>query len=156
MMNYIIVKYPQDAKVVLGSESEHKSIVEDIIDDKYFKKYIQTHGHHFTEKLAEHVSAMMKNANGAVHSWSPSQIKLELNSRGERNYGHCTLGDLTYLANMAYADFFPNVLDTETACIKYAIAVAHDIDGYDGIAFSRWLSDVMNNYDINIEWENYV
>ena len=32
MMNYIIVKYPQDAKVVLGSESEHKSIVEDIID----------------------------------------------------------------------------------------------------------------------------
>ena len=95
MMNYIIVKYPQDAKVVLGSESEYKSIVEDIIDDEYFKKYIQTHGHH-------------------------------------------------------------NVLDTETACIKYAIAVAHDIDGYDGMAFSRWLSDVMNNYDINIEWENYV
>lgn len=156
MMNYIIVKYPQDAKVVLGSESKHKSIVEDIIDDKYFKKYIQVHGYHFTEKLAEHVSAMMKNANGAVHSWSPSQIKLELNSRGERSYGHCTLGDLTYLANMAYADFFPNVLDTETACIKYAIAVAHDIDGYDGMAFSRWLSDVMNNYDINIEWENYV
>lgn len=156
MMNYIIVKYPQDAKVVLGSESKHKSIVEDIIDDKYFKKYIQVHGYHFTEKLAEHVSAMMKNANGAVHSWSPSQIKLELNSRGERSYGHCTLGDLTYLANMAYANFFPNVLDTETACIKYAIAVAHDIDGYDGMAFSRWLSDVMNNYDINIEWENYV
>lgn len=156
MMNYIIVKYPQDAKVVFGSESKHKSIVEDIIDDKYFKKYIQVHGYHFTEKLAEHVSAMMKNANGAVHSWSPSQIKLELNSRGERSYGHCTLGDLTYLANMAYANFFPNVLDTETACIKYAIAVAHDIDGYDRMAFSRWLSDVMNNYDINIEWENYV
>ena len=41
-----------------------------------------------------------------------------------------TSGDMAYTANMAYADFYPAVLDTVDKCITYAKLVASDL---------RWL-----------------
>lgn len=123
--------------------------------DEHYEKYVNHHGYHFTDKFAEHVSKEMKNANGTDHSWTCEQVKQELMLRGIYSYGHCSLGDITYLANMAYADFFPNVLETEQMCIKYAIAVSQDIDGYDGIAFCRWKADAKRK-GLSIDWEHYV
>lgn len=140
-MIYLIINESED------HVSKHKK------DDH--EEYIKHHGHHFTEKLAEHVSKEMKNMNGSKHSWTCEQVKQELQLRNIHSYGHCSLGDITYLANMAYADFFPNVLETEQMCIKYAIAVSQDIDGYDGIAFCRWKADVKNK-KLDIDWEDYV
>lgn len=53
-----------------------------------------------------------------------------------------TIYDVTYTVNMAYADFYPELL-TEHQCVKYAMAVANDKDGYEGIQFCRWVADVM-------------
>lgn len=44
---------------------------------------------------------------------------------------------------MAYTDFYPHLLDTTDKCIEYALAVADDVDGYEGIEFCRWLADIM-------------
>jgi hypothetical protein len=56
---------------------------------------------------------------------------------------------------MAYADFYPGVISEPDKCINYAIHIAVDPDGYEGIAFSRWLSDVMMK-KLNIAWADYV
>ncbi len=56
-------------------------------------------------------------------------------------------------SNMAYADFYPQLL-TEHQCVKYAIAVANDEDGYEGIQFCKWIADVMAKKE-NIDWEKF-
>ena len=126
------------------------------MEDEEFKDYVSKHGYHFSERLSEYASSMMKNDNGTDHKWTAAQVRNALVELGTTDFNKSTLGDLTYLANMAYADFFPEVITSETACIKYAYAVAHDKDGYDGIAFNRWLSDVISKKITDIEWEHYV
>lgn len=63
-----------------------------------------------------------------------------------------TIGDFLYLANMAYADFYPAVVKTEEDCIKYALAVANDPDGYEGMPFCRWTADLIGT-GRQIDWE---
>jgi hypothetical protein len=53
---------------------------------------------------------------------------------------------------MAYADFYPKVIKTESDCVQYAIAVASDPDGYEGMAFCRWTADIIGN-GVTIDWE---
>lgn len=57
--------------------------------------------------------------------------------------GKVTTGDVTYAANMAYADFYPDPLKDEAACLRYAHKVANDPDGYDGMIFCRWTADAI-------------
>lgn len=64
-----------------------------------------------------------------------------------------TIEDVTYTANMAYADFYPELLN-EHQCIKYAAAVANDKDGYTGIQFCRWVADVVGKKE-NIDWDKF-
>ena len=64
-----------------------------------------------------------------------------------------TIEDVTYTANMAYADFYPELLN-EHQCIKYAVAVANDKDGYTGIQFCRWMADVVGKKE-NIDWDKF-
>jgi hypothetical protein len=44
-----------------------------------------------------------------------------------------TVGDIIYTANMAHADFYPLLLKDAKSCIIYAMEVANDKDGYEGI-----------------------
>lgn len=44
---------------------------------------------------------------------------------------------------MAYADFYPDPLKDEAACLRYAHKVANDPDGYDGMIFCRWTADAI-------------
>ena len=64
-----------------------------------------------------------------------------------------TIEDVTYTANMAYADFYQELLN-EHQCIKYAIAVANDKDGYIGIQFCRWMADVVGKNEY-IDWDKF-
>lgn len=127
-----------------------------IMNASSFGEYIQRHGYHFTPELADCATKMLKNADRREHRWTSDQIRQQLTMHGLNDWGRCTLGDLTFLANMAYADFYPEVLPSEHACIKYAIAVAKDPDGYDGVAFSRWIADLIGNKVTTIDWELYV
>lgn len=47
-----------------------------------------------------------------------------------------------------------NLLKDENSCIKYAHMSASDIDGYEGMIFSRWLADVMGK-PIKIDWQKF-
>lgn len=142
----------RNASFVLPNEQ----VAEIIMSDEAFCEYIAKNGYHFTKELAECASKMLVNSNGREHKWSPEQIRQQLILHGVGNTGKLTLGDITFLANMAYADFYPEVLTSEQACIKYAIAVSKDPDGYDGIVFSRWIADLIGRKNISIDWEKYV
>lgn len=63
--------------------------------------------------------------------------------------------DVTYAANMAYADFYPDPLKDEAACLRYAYKVANDPDGYEGMIFCRWTADAIGKA-ISINWEKFI
>lgn len=72
----------------------------------------------FNLKFVDYASKKMVNASGNAHSWTTEQLR---NVLGPFTPTHNeTSGDIAYTANMAYADFYPAVLDTVDKCITYA------------------------------------
>ena len=118
-----------------------------------YLEYIKKHGYHFTDKLADYASKKMVNTSGSAHSWTTEQLR---NVLGPFTPTHNeTSGDIAYTANMAYADFYPAVLDIVDKCITYAKLVASDPDGYEGMEFMRWTSDAIGK-SLTLNWEDFI
>lgn len=176
-LKYIIVKHHscdhynkehEDEEVIVESKiatahGEHKvkfdlpyeQTANALMSAKGYSEYVKKHGYHFTDALAEHVSKIMVNANGQQHSWTTSQVKKSMESLGLSISDKVTIGDVTYAANMAYADLYPDPLKDETACLRYAYKIANDPDGYEGMIFCRWTADAIGKA-ISINWEKFV
>lgn len=119
-----------------------------LMSAKGYVEYISQHGYHFTPSLAEYACRLMENSDGSTHRWSVRDISNVIGQLPQNT----TMGDMTFLANMAYADLYPKVLQTESRCLDYAKAVASDIDGYEGIAFCRWTADIIGK-GTDIKWD---
>ena len=147
-------KYHEKDNYRLPYETEANALM-----SEEFEEYVKKHGYHFTEALADHVSKMMENANGQTHTWTAQQVKKAMESLGLMPLGktksEATLGDVTYLANMYYADLYPDPLKDEASCLKAAYKVANDVDGYKGMVFCRWTADAIG-LAIKIDWEKFV
>lgn len=165
-MKYLIIfKEPIAAEVKTNIEEKPKGVSYSLPNEKAanivmqaegFSDYINKHGYHFNEHMANAASDMMINQNGQNHKWSVRQVHDKLKLMGITDYGNSTIGDITYLANMAYADFFPEVIKTEEDCIKYALKVVHDPDGYEGLALSRFIADLIGKKVDNLNWSLYI
>lgn len=105
--------------------------------------------------LAELNPMYKENANGQQHTWTTSQVKKSMESLGLTIPSHVTHGDAAYLANMYYADFYPDPLKDEASCLRAAYKVANDPDGYDGMIFCRWTADAIGKA-IKLDWEKFV
>lgn len=127
----------------------------EFVSDKSFLEYLDKNGYHFNDKLAEYASEMMENTDGKPHTWNTNQVKKAFESLGLDLPSHVTWGDVTYAANMAYADYYPYLLKDENSCIKYAYLTASDVDGYEGMIFYRWISDMMGKL-IKIDWKKFI
>lgn len=144
-----------------ASEKEHtidlpyEQSANALMSAKGYVDYVNKHGYHFTDALAEHVSKMMVNANGQVHSWTASQVKKSLESLGFIIPTGMTSGDVAYLANMFYADLYPDPLKDEASCLRAAYHIATDPDGYKGMVFCRWTADAIGKA-IKIDWEKFI
>lgn len=158
MKKIIVMRHSCDSE-----EERHQHQESDIIHGLPYEKaakalmgasgyvaYVAKHGYHFTKQLAIKASEQMKNVDGTSHSWTVDEIRLATNN--EIISKGTILGDILYLANMAYADFYPKVIKTESDCVQYAIAVASDPDGYEGMAFCRWTADIIGK-GVTIDWE---
>ena len=104
--------------------------------ESYFTKY----GKHFSPKLLEYALSKLENKDQTNHRFTCQQIKDSIIRLNYDIPSTSTIEDITYTANMAYADFVPDLI-TEDECIEYAMLVANDVDGYEGIQFYRWISD---------------
>lgn len=125
--------------------------------DSGYAKYVEKHGLHFTNELAEMAICKMENISDDGHGkWSIKQVEAVVKTHNPAmHFTHCvTMGDLAYLANMYYADLYPESIQTENGCIKAAILIANDPDGYEGQAFCRWVADIMAKGK-SIDWEKY-
>ena len=122
---------------------------------KGYSEYVKKHGYHFTDTLAEYVSKMMINTNGQMHSWTTNQVKKLMESLGLTIPKSVTIGDMAYVANMYYADMFPDPLKDEASCFRAAYKIANDPDGYEGMIFCRWTADVIGKA-IKIDWEKFI
>lgn len=151
MNPFLVIKRSYHSK----SEEEYHEDNYDMKPGKSYNEYIEKYGYHFTDKLAEHASKMLKNSNGVQHSWSVQQIKKQFEDLGLHISGTITLGDMTYATNMYYSDFYPDIMPNEIACAKAAHKMASDIDGYEGIIFCRWLCDIENKH-VEICWEDFI
>lgn len=119
-------------------------------DNNDIKTYINQHSKHFDEKSLEFALKNMTNDDNSDHKFNTEYIQQYIEQHNIAVPNTSNIYDITYTANMAYADFYPNILHSEEDCIKYAIAVANDIDGYEGIQFRRWLVDIMSkNINLN-------
>lgn len=101
-----------------------------------------------TEKsgLTSEVEAQKANA---------AQVKKSIESLGLSIPSKVTNGDVTYLANMYYADLYPDPLKDEASCLRAAYKVANDPDGYDGMIFCRWTADAIGKA-IKLDWKKFV
>lgn len=122
-------------------------------DDNDYKDYVNKNGLHFTRSLQEYASKQMVNSNSLVHVWTAEQVQNVCDVLNLEIPSTSTIDDVTYTANMAYADFYPELL-SEHQCIKYAVAVANDKDGYEGIQFCRWVADIAGKGE-TIDWAKF-
>lgn len=124
-----------------------------VVKEDGYNDYVSKHGLHFTKALQEYASKQMVNSNNQEHTWTSEQVRNVCNVLNLKIPDTSTIEDVTYTANMAYADFYPELLN-EHQCIKYAVAVANDKDGYTGIQFCRWVADVVGKKE-NIDWDKF-
>lgn len=126
-----------------------------VMTDPHFLAYIEHHGYHFTDALADHASGLMENADDTDHHWTTEQVASAMKAADLQLQGSYTWGDAAYAANMSYADYFPIPNRTERDCLIAAHKTISDPDGYEGMVFNRWLADVIGKR-IDIPWHQFV
>lgn len=164
-MNHHILRHILDADgaqaVHSKDEARHavrwEKFARQLMQADDFLAYIEKNGYHFTCKLADYVTKRhLKNADGTSHNWTTAQVKGAMEAAGMTNNPlGMTWGDAAYLANWYYSDEYPDVLNNETAVIRRAYNAAQDPDGYEGMTFARWLSDVVAN-EWTIDWLDFM
>ena len=125
------------------------------ITEKPIDRYIAKYGKHFSINLADYASKQMINADSTNSHWYADEIKNIIKELGYTIPLSSTIGDIVYTTNMARADFYPSLLKDIKSCVIYAIKIANDKDGYEGIQFCRWLADIENK-NLQIDWISFV
>ena len=118
------------------------------------REYLSNYGWHFSQKLAEYAVKRMKNADGTSHRWTHEQIK-EMLERNDVSVEKAKGYDCMYVANMAYADFYPKPLASEAQIVQYVKAYIDDPDGEEGIALTRYYADCIAKGE-PLMWEEFL
>lgn len=142
-------------KAWMRCQTPKRSEKSDFWRDANYDKYKEKHGEHFCDRLADYATKRMINSNGMSHNWTTADVRNAFASMGLRKAACDTWGDIAYLANMAYADFYPDVLKNETDCLRYAQAASLDTDAYNGQHLNRYLADAMGKGEA-IEWAAFL
>lgn len=125
-----------------------------IMQAEDFRQYISQNGYHFNCKLADFVTKNhLLNADGTGHNWTSEQVKTAL--KDEANPHRHSWGDAAYLANWIYSDNFPMPYKTEAEVLEATKRQLKDKDGYEGMVFMRWLSDLIGRKQ-TVDWSNFL
>lgn len=126
----------------------------DVMTEDYHR-YIEAHGYHFTDELADYASRQLVNEDGTSHRWSADEVRAVIESRGIECKNAFTIGDLTYIANWVYSDLYPRWIGSEGRVIERAVEVMSDADGYKGMPMMRWVSDLIGRKKV-VPWKEFV
>lgn len=126
----------------------------DLVPDGY-REYKRQHGPHFSKELCEFAVGLMKDDDGQpIKRMSRDEVELLMKQFGIKPH-HLTGYDHVFVANMGLADYLGDGVPDMEHLAKYIKDVLDDPDGYEGIAFCRWIADVVAKR-IEVPWEEAV
>uniref|UniRef100_A0AAU8MIN1 DUF7841 domain-containing protein n=1 Tax=Geladintestivirus 2 TaxID=3233134 RepID=A0AAU8MIN1_9CAUD len=127
-------------------KKEPLDIYDDMPEDMI--NYLRYNGRHFNRKLCSFAVSQMVVHNPSTGEReklvpiSKETIDSLLNSYKIKLEDSDSLYDYVYVANMCKADFLGSSIIDEQHLCKYVKDVIDDVDGYDGIVFTRWYADM--------------
>ena len=116
------------------------------------EQYLSAYGWHFSSAMAEWAISMMRDKQG-----KPIQLKdkksieelLKTNSMNIDSVAH----DIVYVYAMARAKYLGGSISSEIGLLKSCNDYFGDVNGYDGVAFTRFYADCIAK-GIPIMWED--
>lgn len=118
------------------------------------KNYLRYNGPHFTERLAWFAIRKMRKDYKKLEPITQDRVDGLLEDAGVE-VENAQLCDVLYVANMAYADYWGSSITEDKQLAKYIKDYIDDEDGYDGIAFNRFLADCARK-GVVIPWGDVV
>lgn len=116
------------------------------------KEYLSYYGWHFSKKMYEFAVKGMKDRNNNMMNVYDKQYVD--NALKNNNISFTYKGyDAPYVYAMAKSDFFGSALQSENQICRFVKDYIDDVDGYEGIAFTRFYADCMAK-GIPIIWED--
>ena len=117
--------------------------------------YLSYYGYHFSPAMARWAVEHMEPRNGGRMKMMDKESVEKLLSDHDIDFRAAKGHDLVYIANMIIADRWDSSVKNED---QLALAIKDEIDdpdGYDGMAFSRFLADC-NAKGVPIVWEDMI
>ena len=137
-------------------DKKHKSMLEhEDVTMRGCREYKRKYGHHFTKELCEFAVNMMKNRDRTNHRYSLKDVKRIWKENNLPDINKANWHDVTFVMNMGYADYYGKLYTEDREVAIYAYLTLSDIDGYEGIAFSRWLMDCKRKHVV-IDWYHFI
>lgn len=118
-------------------------------------KYKEANGKHFTKSLCEYAVEHMVNRDGSNHEYTLDDTIKLWRKHNLPDIPKANWHDVVYVINMAYADYYGKLFTNDYECAMYAYLYLSDPDGYEGIAFERWLADIKNS-DEDVPWSTVI
>lgn len=117
------------------------------------REYLSFHGYHFSKPMCEWAVSKMRDRNGnKIPLRTKEQVDAILKSSNveiQNDYGY----DAVVVFHMGASDYLGSSITDEAHLAKYVGDVLNDKDGYDGIAFTRFLADC-GGKGVPINWED--
>lgn len=112
--------------------------------------YLRYNGPHFSENLAKFAIDKMKKNGKKLDPVSQEQLTQFLKNANVK-VDNDQLFDVWYVINMAKADYYGSSITSDAHLAKFVKDYLDDEDGYDGIAFNRFIADCARK-GIVINW----
>lgn len=117
------------------------------------REYLSEYGHHFSKRMCKWAVSNMRDRNNKRVEFSPKErvdtilknYGVELNN--DKGY------DSVFVFHMGISDYLGSSIRDEAGLALYVKDVLDDKDGYDGIAFCRFVADC-NATGTPIDWED--
>ena len=117
--------------------------------------YLSFHGYHFSKAMCEWAVSRMRDRNGKKLEFIPKdKVDAALNAYSV-NLNNDKGYDKVFVYHMGCSDYLGSSIRDESGLARYVKDVLDDKDGYDGIAFSRFLADC-NATGTPIDWEDMI
>lgn len=120
------------------------------------EEYLEYYGWHFSKKMCEWAVSRMLKSDGRekkpIAPYTKEQLESMFRAQGIH---HEVTYDAVYVANMCKADFLGSSVIDENHLVKYVHDVIDDVDGYEGMIFTRFYADCIGS-GTPINWEDYL
>ena len=126
----------------------------DLVPEGY-REYKRRNGCHFNQALCEFAVSRMEGEDGKpIKAMSRQEVERMLEEtkiKVEHQKGY----DHVFVANMGLSDYLGESVPDMEHLAKYVKNVLDDPDGYEGIAFCRWVADCVGK-KVEVPWEECI